>query len=87
MSRIRIKLTREKNQIIELDFEEYVFGVVASEMGNYELEALKAQAVAARTVALPYLLDNKVISDTGVQAFRRDKMDERDFENARQAAR
>jgi stage II sporulation protein D len=42
------------NVINELNFEEYLYGVVPSEMGPSiydELEALKAQAVAARTYA------------------------------------
>ncbi|HIJ59794.1 MAG TPA: SpoIID/LytB domain-containing protein [Nitrospirae bacterium] len=37
----------------EIPFEEYIKGVVAGEMGsNWEIEALKAQSVAARTYAL-----------------------------------
>ena len=41
---------REKNIVEELDLEEYIKGVVASEMpANFDEEALKAQAVAART--------------------------------------
>lgn len=40
----------EKNSIEEIDLEEYVTGVVASEMpAAFDIEALKAQAVAART--------------------------------------
>ncbi|MCX8069854.1 MAG: SpoIID/LytB domain-containing protein [Thermodesulfovibrionales bacterium] len=39
--------------INEIPFEEYIKGVVAGEMGsNWEIEALKAQSVAARTYAL-----------------------------------
>ena len=42
-----------KNEIIELDLEDYLIGVVAGEMPiNFEEEALKAQAVVARTYAL-----------------------------------
>ena len=42
-----------KNEIIELDLEEYLVGVVAGEMPiSFEEEALKAQAVVARTYAL-----------------------------------
>ena len=41
---------REKNVVEELDLEEYIKGVVVSEMpANFHEEALKAQAVAART--------------------------------------
>lgn len=40
-------------QVVQLDFEDYVKGVVAGEMpSTFEPEALKAQAVAARTYAL-----------------------------------
>lgn len=43
----------EKNKIIEIDIEDYVRGVLAGEMPiSFSLEALKAQAVAARTYAL-----------------------------------
>lgn len=41
---------REKGSVEEIDLEEYIKGVVASEMpANFDEEALKAQAVAART--------------------------------------
>lgn len=41
------------DKIVEMNFEEYLKGVVAAEMpAGFELEALKAQAVAARTYAL-----------------------------------
>ncbi|MBO8126107.1 MAG: stage II sporulation protein D [Firmicutes bacterium] len=39
--------------LVQMDLEEYIKGVVAAEMpANFELEALKAQAVAARTYAV-----------------------------------
>ena len=60
--------------------------MVASEIGNAPLEACKAQAVAARTVALPYLSYDKVIPDTGVQAFRLDRIDANKYLNAKMAA-
>lgn len=42
----------EQNQIVEMNLEEYIKGVVAAEMpAEFDLEALKAQAVAARTYA------------------------------------
>jgi len=45
-------------KVEQVDFEEYVKGVVAAEMpASYHIEALKAQAVAARTYAY-----NKIIS-------------------------
>ena len=62
-----------KNTIKEIDFEEYVGTVVASEMGNAPAEAQKAQAIASRTYACAQgVLDGKVISDSAAkaQAFR-----------------
>ena len=46
-------LNTEDNTTMELTTDEYIKGVVAAEMPvNFELEALKAQAVAARTYTL-----------------------------------
>lgn len=48
---IKVKTPEEK--IEELNLEEYLVGVLASEMpASFETEALKAQAVASRTYAL-----------------------------------
>ncbi|NLG37844.1 MAG: stage II sporulation protein D [Clostridiales bacterium] len=48
----------ELNQIVPMDLETYVCHVVAAEMpASYEMEALKAQAVAARTLASEALLE------------------------------
>jgi len=47
---------QQSSQVLELGLEEYVVGVVAAEMpASFELEALKAQAVAARTYAVKRL--------------------------------
>jgi len=52
---VRLYLTRE-GRVVELGLEEYVAGVVAAEMpASFHLEALKAQAVAARTYAIKRL--------------------------------
>ena len=46
----------KNNEYLDIDFEEYIVGVVAGEMpALFELEALKAQAVASRTYAYNYL--------------------------------
>jgi len=47
----KVKIYRKKeDKIEELDLEEYIMGVVASEVpANFNEEALKAQAIAART--------------------------------------
>lgn len=54
VSNATIRVKRESKNVIEtVPFEEYIVGVVAAEMPvSFELEALKAQAVAARTYAL-----------------------------------
>ncbi|QKS73339.1 stage II sporulation protein D [Paenalkalicoccus suaedae] len=61
-----VSITRsETNESEELAFEEYIIGVVAAEMpASYEEEALKAQAVAARTYFLRQLLDGQDVTDT-----------------------
>ena len=56
---IRVNQT-SKNQIVEVDLEDYVKGVIAGEMPiSFEMEALKAQAVAARTYAVRRINKNK----------------------------
>ncbi len=46
----------KQNKVVKMDLEEYVKGVVAAEMpAEFELEALKAQAVAARTYAVKHM--------------------------------
>lgn len=59
----KVKLYRkEKNKVEELSIDDYIMGVVASEVpANFEEEALKAQAVAARTYYI-----NKRINPCGI---------------------
>ena len=46
-------------QIEEIDLDEYLYGVVSSEMpANFEIEALKAQAVVARTYTIYQIAHN-----------------------------
>lgn len=53
---IRVYL-HEQDRIVEMSLEDYVKGVVAAEMpAEFELEALKAQAVAARTYAVKQMV-------------------------------
>lgn len=54
-----IKLLHEKtNTVEEIKIDEYLYGVVSSEMpASFEIEALKAQAVAARTYTI-YKINN-----------------------------
>lgn len=83
--KIKVKITTsgnmkyygcEKGTIKEIEFEDYVKCVVASEIGNASIEACKAQAVAARTFAAARgVLEGKVISDDAskAQAFRAER--------------
>ena len=76
--KIKVKITTnenikyygcEKGTIKEIELEDYIKCVVASEMGNAPDEALKAQAIASRTYACAQgVLDGKVISDSSSSA-------------------
>ena len=58
-----------KGAIIEVELEDYVRCVVASEIGKASLEACKAQAVACRTFAASRgVLEGKAISDDASKA-------------------
>lgn len=65
-SSVTVSVTRsEGNEIEEVELEEYVVGVVASEMpADFEIEALKAQAVAARTYVMKSMQESGELSDT-----------------------
>ena len=58
---MNVRVKREsKNTIEEVPFEDYVVGVLAGEMPvSFDLEALKAQAVAARTYVMKKMADNE----------------------------
>ena len=57
------------DELLTLSLEDYVIGVVAQEMpASFYDEAIKAQAVAARTFAL-YNLQNNDYLTTGMQAY------------------
>ena len=76
--RITVKLTRAENTAllgagpVELDLEEYLLGVVPSEIyESSHIEALKAQAGAARTFAVKRAMAGTVVDDTtSFQAYR-----------------
>lgn len=54
----------ERESLLSLTLEEYVQGVVGAEMpASFGIEALKAQAVAARTYAYRRILQNKRIDE------------------------
>lgn len=76
--KIKVKISTSSNMkyfgvssgsIVEVEFEDYVRCVVASEIGNAPLEACKAQAVASRTFAASRgVLSGKAISDDAGKA-------------------
>jgi len=60
---IYMELSKTKD-IVELEFEEYLKGVLYAEMpSNFDIEALKAQAVAARTYTIKKLSTSNHICD------------------------
>ena len=75
---IRVKRS-EKNIIQKIPLEKYLIGVLAGEMPvSYDIEALKAQAVAARTYAIEKMETNKdkeydVIDTTDNQVYKDDQ--------------
>ncbi len=57
----KIRVKRESGIIDEVSLEDYVVGVVSAEMpATFEIEALKAQSVAARTYVLKKVEQNKM---------------------------
>jgi stage II sporulation protein D len=78
---IRVLVSSESREVLELRLEDYVAGVVAGEMpASFPAEALKAQAVAARSYALTRKIEAQVAGrawDIGsgvlAQVFAREK--------------
>ena len=63
--KIKITIYRSDGNINVLELEDYVLGVVAAEMpASFNLEALKVQAIIARTYALKSLKTGKKLTDT-----------------------
>ena len=82
----KIKVYRQnKEKTVKVDFEEYIACVVSSEMpSNFDIEALKAQAVAARTFAVSKLkkydtkkpsshIDAPICDSTHCQVYKTEK--------------
>lgn len=60
-----ITIKRSSGEIQTLKLEKYIIGVVASEMpASFNIEALKAQSIIARTYALKAKQINKTLTDT-----------------------
>lgn len=97
MAFINVKFTRKENYeefnrapgtVMKVPFEDYVAAVVASEIGNSDIEACKAQAIAARTFAVNKgVLEGKEITDSSAkdQAFRTSRLDDYLYPNAMRA--
>jgi len=61
---IHITLNRTSGEVLNIELEEYVIGVVGAEMpAAFDKEALKAQAIIARTYALKAKNKGNVLSD------------------------
>lgn len=67
-----VSIKRSNGSIVSLELEEYIVGVVAAEMpASFSLEALKAQAIAARTYALKAIQNGTQLTDTvSTQAYK-----------------
>lgn len=62
---LQIRVAMENGKISKMPMEEYLIGVVAAEMpAEFELEALKAQAIAARTYALRKMVESRTANPT-----------------------
>lgn len=60
-----IKVYRSNGTVLDIELEEYLIGVVGAEMpASFNTEALKAQALLARTYALKTVSQNKKLTDT-----------------------
>lgn len=59
VNNVKVYLVNE-NKVVTMDLEEYVKGVVSAEMpATFEVEALKAQAVAARTYTIQKIISSR----------------------------
>lgn len=83
---IMVKLYRhDKDKVEEINLEKYLEGVLAAEMpATFDIEALKAQAVASRTYALSKIINKQKVHDIAdvcdtvhSQAY----IDEKDYDN------
>lgn len=59
-----VTINRKNGSILKIELEEYIIGVVGAEMpAGFHNEALKAQAIIARTYALNAIENNKPLTD------------------------
>ena len=69
---IYINLYRKNGDVLEIELEEYIIGVVGAEMpASFNSEALKAQAIVSRTYAIKALnINKKLTDDTTTQNYK-----------------
>ncbi len=73
---IPIYVKRSNGIMVTIDLEDYVLGVIGAEMSPlFPLEALKAQAIAARTYALKYLQDHAYLTDDNTTQIYKDNIE------------
>lgn len=67
-----VKVYRKNGSILELELEEYLIGVVGSEMpASFNIEALKVQAIISRTYALKSIeIGRKLTDDVKTQTYK-----------------
>lgn len=91
--KIKLKIGRQENadyfganigDIIDIEFEQFLIGVVASEISNSNIQACKAQAVAARTYLVSRnILIGQVVEDAAnIVAFRANRINKNKYPNA-----
>ena len=75
VAKTMVTVKRSNGSIINIELEEYIIGVVAAEMpASFHSEALKAQAIAARTYALKAKASGITLTDTvSTQAYKDNK--------------
>ena len=60
-----VEVRRSNGQVLNIDLEEYLIGVIAAEMpASFEMEALKAQSIVARTYTKKLLNGGRTLTDT-----------------------
>lgn len=75
-----INILSETGEVIALELEEYIIGVVAGEMpALFHDEALKAQAVAARTYAIYKIINSTLDYDVTTTISTQSYLDEEDM--------
>ncbi len=64
INKMMITIHRSNGIIETIELEEYIVGVVSAEMpAAFNIEALKAQSIAARTYALKSIQEGKILTD------------------------